>query len=212
LWIAGAAFALALALYASEARSPGWEVAIVQFIQGLDVPGLHQLDLVLTRIGHTPWALPLTVTAVVALAALGHGKLGLLLALATTGRIVGGIIKIAIDRPRPEAADVQLAHFFGGPSFPSGHVLGTTLLLGWLAYSAIHVFPQRSVRVPVQVVCVLLIGMMGVSRIELGAHWPTDVVGGYLVAGLMLVPLMALHTRLDSGRSILVEDNEPSGA
>jgi undecaprenyl-diphosphatase len=200
-WTLGAFVVAVLAAYASEAGSPGWEVAIVQFTQGLDVPGLRGLDLWLTRLGHTPWALPLTILAVVGLVAAGHRNLGLLLALATTGRILGGIIKIAIDRPRPEAGDVNLAHFFGGPSFPSGHVLGTTLLLGWLAYSASHVVPQRAVRVPIQAACVALIAMMGISRIELGAHWPTDVLAGYLVAGLMLMPLMMLHTRLEAARS-----------
>lgn len=196
-WALGVLLAIALTAYASEAGGPGWEVAIVQFVQGLDVPGLHQLDTLLTRFGHTPWALPLTVVAAVALVALGHPKLGILLVLATTGRIVGGLIKVAIDRPRPDAGDVNLAHFFGGPSFPSGHVLGTTLLLGWLAYSAAHVFPQRAIRLPIQVGCIALIVMMGVSRIELGAHWPTDVLGGYLVAGLMLMPLISLHARLE---------------
>jgi undecaprenyl-diphosphatase len=188
-------------VYASTAGSPGWEVAIVQFIQGLDIPGLHEFDLFLTKFGHTPWSLPLTVVAAIGLVALGHPKLGLLLALATVGRVLGGLIKVFIDRPRPDAGDVNLAHFFGGPSFPSGHVLGTTLLLGWLAYSAGHVFPQRAVRIPIQVGCVVLIMMMGVSRIELGAHWPTDVVGGYLVGGLMLLPLMSLHTRLEDART-----------
>ena len=196
MWLAALGAATAgLALYASRAASPGWEVAIVQFIQGLHVPGLHQTDLVLTRAGHTPLALPLTVIAVAGLVIAGHARLGLLLVLATAGRIVGGVIKMAIDRPRPESGDVSLAQIFGGPSFPSGHVLGTTLLLGWLIYSANHVFPQRWVRLPVQAVCAVGIVMMGVSRIELGAHWPTDVLGGYLVAGLMLVPLMSLHRR-----------------
>jgi undecaprenyl-diphosphatase len=205
VWALLASAAVLLATYATRAASPGWEVAIVQFIQGLDVPGLHRLDLVLTRIGHTPLALPLTILAVAGLVAAGHTRLGLLLAVATTGRIAGGIIKIGIDRPRPDAGDVDLAHIFGGPSFPSGHVLGTTLLLGWLAYAAGHVFPQRAVRLSVQAACIVTILLMGVSRIELGAHWPTDVLGGYAVAGVMLFPLMSLHQRLER-RPLTAED------
>jgi undecaprenyl-diphosphatase len=190
---------LALAAYASTVGSPGWEAAVVRFIQDLSIPGLHELDLFFTRVGHTPWALPLTGLAIVGLVVLGHARLGLLLAVATGGRIVGGVVKILIDRPRPDGSDVDLAHLFGGPSFPSGHVLGTTLLLGWLAYSAIHVIPNRTARVSFQAACVVAILLMGVSRIELGAHWPTDVMGGYFVAATMLIPLMALNSRLHLG-------------
>ena len=193
LWTSGALFAAALGLYASRANDPGWEVTIVQFIQGLHVPGLHQADLVLTRAGHTPLALPLTLLAIAGLALAGHLRLGLLLGVATAGRIVGGVVKILIDRQRPDAGEVDLAQIIGGPSFPSGHVLGTTLLLGWLAFAAIYVIPHRTARLAVQAACLLVILMMGLSRIELGAHWPTDVAGGYVIAGLMLLPLMALH-------------------
>jgi undecaprenyl-diphosphatase len=196
LWATGAVALFGLGLYAASVGSSGWEVAIVRGVQGLDVPGLHQADLVLTRAGHTPLAMPLTVVAIAVLVAVGHPRLGLFLAVATAGRIVGGLIKIAVDRPRPDAADVDLAHIFGGPSFPSGHVLGTTLLLGWLAYSATHAIPHRPSRLAFQAACGLGMFMMGVSRIELGAHWPTDVAAGYLVAGLMLLPLAALNAHL----------------
>jgi undecaprenyl-diphosphatase len=197
LWVAGAVGALGLMFYASEAGAPGWEVAIVQFLQGLQVPGLRELDLLLTRAGHTPLALPLTALAVAVLALAGHGRLALLLAIATSGRILGGVIKIAIDRPRPDAGQVDLAHVFGGPSFPSGHVLGTTILFGWLAYSAIHVIPHRPSRLAVQALCVAIMLLMGISRLELGAHWPTDVLGGYLVAALFMTPFVLIHRRLE---------------
>jgi undecaprenyl-diphosphatase len=196
LWVVSAVGVLLLGIYASSAGSPGWEVAVVRFIQDLSVPGLRELDLLFTRVGHTPWALPLTGLAILGLAALGHPRLGLLLAVATGGRIIGGVVKVLVDRPRPDGGDVDLAQLFGGPSFPSGHVLGTTLLLGWLAYSAIHVIPHRGARLSFQTVCVAAVALMGLSRVELGAHWPTDVVGGYLVAALMLIPLMSLNSRL----------------
>jgi undecaprenyl-diphosphatase len=196
LWTASAAGVLLLGVYASTLGTPGWEAAVVRFIQDLSIPGLHELDLFFTRVGHTPWALPLTGLAVLGLIALGHPRLGLLLLVATSWRVAGGIVKIVVDRPRPDAGDVDLAHLFGGPSFPSGHVLGTTLLLGWLAYAAIRVIPHRGWRLSFQAACVVAMVLMGVSRMELGAHWPTDVMGGYLAAAVMLIPLMSLDARL----------------
>jgi undecaprenyl-diphosphatase len=169
---------------------------LVRFTQSLTVPGFHDVNLILTRVGHTPWALPLTALTVGGLWLLGHPRLGLFLAFITVGRLAGGLVKVLIDRTRPDASQVDLAYVFGGPSFPSGHVLGTTLLLGWICYSAIYVIPHRALRLAVQAVCVAGMVMMGLSRIELGAHWPTDVLGGYLIAGLLLIPLISLDRSL----------------
>jgi undecaprenyl-diphosphatase len=56
----------------------------------------------------------------------------------------------------------------------------------------------------VQGACVAGILLMGVARIELGAHWPTDVIGGYLLAILMLIPMVALHRRLEARASAAI--------
>jgi undecaprenyl-diphosphatase len=195
----GALLAIALAFYASLNDGTGWELGIVRFIQGADVPGLHQTDLALTQAGHTPLALPLTLLTIIWFVTAGHLRLGLLLGVATGGRILGGFIKILIDRQRPDASQVDLAQIFGGPSFPSGHVLGTTLLLGTIWYAAFHLIPQRPARLAIQSLCVAGMLMMGVARMELGAHWPTDVLGGYLIGGLILMPLIALHRHTTPG-------------
>jgi undecaprenyl-diphosphatase len=107
-------------------------------------------------------------------------------------------MKLALDRARPDAAQVDVAHVFGGPSFPSGHVLGTTLLLGWLFYSAPYVIRNRPLCIAAQALCVAGVLLMGLSRMDMGAHWPTDVAGAYLVAILMLQPMIALDRRLRS--------------
>jgi undecaprenyl-diphosphatase len=127
-----------------------------------------------------------------ALSVAGHARLGLFLGVLTVGRAAGGLVKLLVDRARPGAGEVDLAYVFGGPSFPSGHVLGTTLLLGWLAYATPQVVRAPALRVAIQAACVTGMVLMGISRIELGAHWPTDVLGGYVLAGLMLVPMISL--------------------
>ncbi|MDJ0570587.1 MAG: phosphatase PAP2 family protein [Pleurocapsa sp. MO_192.B19] len=69
-------------------------------------------------------------------------------------------------------------------SYPSGHALGSTVLYGFIAYLVATRYPQFSLFIYTVVVC--LIGAIGLSRLYLGVHWPTDIVGGYGIGFLWL--------------------------
>ncbi len=208
VWLGSALGLLTLTAYAYIVNSPGWEAFLVRGLQGLSIPGLHSTDLLLTRVGHTPWALPLTAAAVILLTIAGHVRLGAFLVLLTLGRFAGGLVKLLVERSRPDPGQVDLAYVFGGHSFPSGHVLGTTLLLGWLCYAAVYAIPQRTLRLAFQAACGVIMLLMGISRVELGAHWPTDVLAGYLLALLLLIPVMSWHRALHLRGASIIEEAE----
>ena len=69
-------------------------------------------------------------------------------------------------------------------SYPSGHALGSTVLYGFIAYLIATRYPQFSLLVYTVAVC--LIGAIGLSRLYLGVHWPTDIIGGYGIGFLWL--------------------------
>jgi undecaprenyl-diphosphatase len=69
-------------------------------------------------------------------------------------------------------------------SYPSGHALGSTVLYGFLAYLFATRFPQFSGLI--YLLAVILIGAVGLSRLYLGVHWPTDILGGYGIGFLWL--------------------------
>jgi undecaprenyl-diphosphatase len=69
-------------------------------------------------------------------------------------------------------------------SYPSGHALGSTVLYGFLAYLFATRFPQFSGLI--YLLAVVLIGSIGLSRLYLGVHWPTDILGGYGIGFLWL--------------------------
>ena len=69
-------------------------------------------------------------------------------------------------------------------SYPSGHALGSTVLYGFIAYLIATRYPQFSLLVYAVAVC--LIGAIGLSRLYLGVHWPTDIIGGYGIGFLWL--------------------------
>lgn len=104
---------------------------------------------------------------------------------------VNVLLKIAIDRPRPALPDtgVSLA------SFPSGHTIHSTIVLG-LVIPTIVVLTGRPISAwIVAPITVALSFGVGLSRVTLGAHWPTDVVAGYVV-GLALLIAADLLLRL----------------
>ena len=99
------------------------------------------------------------------------------------GGLLDLVLKLVIRRPRPPSAAVFLQHFSW--SFPSGHAMGSLIGYGMLAY-VLGVFwiHRRSAQVSVVLGAALLIVAIGLSRLYLGVHYFSDVVGGY-AAGLL---------------------------
>ena len=69
-------------------------------------------------------------------------------------------------------------------SYPSGHALGSTILYGFSAYLLATHYPRFAGLI--YTLAVLLIATIGFSRLYLGVHWPTDIVGGYGIGFLWL--------------------------
>lgn len=138
--------------------------------------------------------LPLTIVVVVALARRGHGWWAVWVgACGMGGWMISQTVKHVVDRPRPAWPDPFAV--LGSPSFPSGHAMAG--IYGYTVFGivALALLPQRWPGV-------LLIGfglLMGPSRILLGVHWPTDVLGGWLLAlGWVCASaaiVLALHER-----------------
>ncbi|MCC6382559.1 MAG: phosphatase PAP2 family protein [Dehalococcoidia bacterium] len=105
------------------------------------------------------------------------------------------LLKLAVRSPRPVAGlglDVdRLRDSYG---FPSGHVYGDALVYGLLAvYAPAYLHPRLVF--PVRAVLVAVIVLAGPARVVVGAHWPSDVLGGYLWGGAALLFAVAVGRR-----------------
>lgn len=165
-------------------------------IDGLRTHGLHGLLSPLrwiTELGSTG---AITVVAAVTLLVgvlIGPWPHGLAGAI-TVGLASLGVerLKEIVARERPELLDPIVVE--RGFSFPSGHAT-----LSMIAYGVLAVFVTRSrwprgFRVAIVVGLVVVVFLVGISRIWLGAHHPTDVLGGW-TAGAVVVLLFASLTR-----------------
>ena len=100
------------------------------------------------------------------------------------------VFKAIIDRPRPSPDLITVFSQADTGSFPSGHSFFTFVTFGLVAYLAVTRSRNGILRTSILVLTIALILLVGISRIYLGAHWPSDVLGGYLAGGVFLTALI----------------------
>jgi membrane-associated phospholipid phosphatase len=156
---------------------------------------------VLTFFGSPPWLWLLVAAAVVVTWRSHHIRLCVFLAVTTVGGgLLDSVVKVAVDRPRPSLVDpVATAH---GKSFPSGHAMSSTIVYGALLMVFLPVLARR-LRPAVVTIAATLVVAIGFSRLALGVHYISDVVGGYVLGLAWLVASVAAFStwRVERGRA-----------
>lgn len=132
----------------------------------------------ITGLGSMVVLVLVTAAAVVYFLLIRKGREALLVLIAVVGgQILSSLLKLGIDRPRPDLvphlADVQTL------SFPSGHAMMSAVTYLTLGSMLAGIVPGRATKIYVLCVAVLITLMVGVSRIYLGVHWPSDVLAGW---------------------------------
>jgi undecaprenyl-diphosphatase len=150
----------------------------------------------LTQLGSSIFWTPLGIFLAWRLAARGQRQAAALLALAALGGEAWQQgLKLLFRRPRPEAFfDLAQPETY---SFPSGHSVASGCFYGSLAMIAAAQARSATRRRAIWGGAIALIAVVGLSRIYLGVHYPTDVLGGYLAA---LAWLAILYAVFQSGR------------
>ncbi len=143
------------------------------------------------------WELMVLGAAGVALLLLARRWLEALLLLVTpAASLLNTTAKEIVNRPRPSAGLVEVSDHPGGSSFPSGHADSAIVIYGLLFYFITVSVNQPSLRLLGQVACLWVILFTGMQRVYTGVHWPSDVLGGYYLGGLLLAALIGIHRRL----------------
>jgi undecaprenyl-diphosphatase len=124
-------------------------------------------------------------------------------ALLSLGQLLRFLIMEAVARPRPSRVD--WIRYAAGWSFPSGHTTTSALGYGLIVLLVSGSIPRRGLRLLVAMVLLGVAGCVGASRVVLGVHWPTDVLGGWSLALVLAVVSAAVLQRL-TGRARLRAD------
>ncbi len=132
----------------------------------------------ITSLGSAP-ALVIAVLAVVGFLALAKAWRPAIFTLAASGGglIVSSVLKYAVDRPRPDL--VPHGNLIYTSSFPSGHSMMSAVVFLTLAALVTRLIEPRRLKGYALGVAMILTLLVGVSRIYLGVHWPSDVLAGW---------------------------------
>ena len=174
---------------------PSQDLRVFNWISGWDVPGLTGFLKAVSFLTNSVPGMVLALGGIFFLWLLGLSREAK--AFAVVGAILGSVVFLGdatlgelVDRSRPLASTTT------HPSFPSGHVFGSTVFFGfWLFLAAYYGLKTKLVVVG----AVLLVGFLlvvGVSRVHLQQHWPSDIVAGYLLGGIWLLVLIPLFLYL----------------
>ena len=188
VWISLVAAGTLLAIAARGAGPLPGDLTLARLLQGMPPDGAT--GLLLSYAGDAAWFLPAAALAVALL--LRRWSAAMLIFLASvTGWLVGDALKLLVARPRPPVELVQTPGPSDGYGFPSGTTLLAVVLLGTACYLIRHA--PRPVFVSVLAASLLLVVAVGLSRVYVGEHWATDVLGGWLFGGAWLILLVAAY-------------------
>lgn len=169
---------------------------------------------ILTFLGAPVWFYLLLTPIVVVLWRRGRGRLALFLAATTLlGGLLDTVVKIAVNRPRPVLPDaVATAQ---GRSFPSGHAMTSTIAYGALLLVFLPIIPRRW-RAAAVAATLALVASICFSRLALGVHFLSDVLGGFVLGLAWLIASAAAFSlwRVDRGQPPVepLEGLEPEAA
>ncbi len=185
----------ALTFFAYSHAYFGWDLRAARALQSVE--GLREFMRVVSIPGDGWKAHIISAATVLVFLSFRRYSEGAALALSTGGgAILSRTFKTLVARPRPAADLVEVFRAIESKSFPSGHVTFYVCYFGFLFFVAYATLPRGSnVRRAALVLTGLPVLLVGLSRVYLGEHWPSDTLGAYLMSGTWLALTLEVYRR-----------------
>lgn len=205
--------ALALGLFAAlmyQVATKGslpFDKPILEFMYSIRVAGLNTIAEMVTYVGN--WE---TIT-VLCLLLLAYDKTRVpygipLSAVAAVTVVFNKIVKIVVARPRPDATMFLVEQ--GGYSFASGHAVSSMAVYGLIVYLMLRNKPQNYKKITI--LAALFAILVGISRIYVGVHYPSDVLAGWCEGIVIIVVAIALINKFNLPKEGKITVYDETGA
>lgn len=196
------ASALLIGLAVSRGASKGFDEAV---LLALRVPGdptapigpkwLAEMARDITALGGVAVLTLLTVLMVVHLLLRREWSTAVLVGVAAiTGTTISNALKTIFDRPRPELTAIAE---YGAGSFPSGHSTASAVIYLTLGLMLAKAADKARMKVFYVLTAILLTVLVGLSRLYLGVHYPTDVMAGWAIGAAWALTCSLIASRLE---------------
>jgi undecaprenyl-diphosphatase len=167
---------------------------IIQIVQGLEAERLTVIMKFFTYIGTIRFIVILTIIVFLFLFYVLKHRLEIivLLSVVLCTPILNRLLKLYFHRARP---DFNRLIEIGGYSFPSGHAMNAFSFYSILAFLFWRHVPTKLGRISVIIFSSVMILAIGMSRVYLGVHYPSDILGGFLASGLWVTAVIWFFQR-----------------
>ena len=179
-----------------EGDTKAFDETIRNFVHGFAGESLTTLMNLSTMLGSTAFLMALSVGVIVIFLLKNRKRGAALFAATMAGAIIlNFVLKLSFHRPRP-------VPFFDTPlpdsySFPSGHSLFSVCFYGVLAWLITARITNRSAQISIWSLAVSLVLLIGLSRIYLGVHYPSDVLAGFAAAFVWVSTVVLTDSTLE---------------
>ena len=198
IWWLGILFCLLvfglLAVCVHFDKFQNFDTEIHDIILMIDFPLVSGFWMVITTLANPIFIILLLI---ILLLIINNKKYGLLMVFNTINILfLNQILKLLFSRPRP--FELMLIEETGY-SFPSGHAMLSLAFYGFLIYIVWKVNLSKMVKKILTAFLIILILLIGVSRIYLGVHYPSDILGGFAISLVYLIIFIKLVKKYDVG-------------
>lgn len=182
---------IVLSLHLMEKKPFLFDQAVIEAVRSYSSPTMDSFMLFMTEWGSGFTLGLLLLISMIWLFVKRNNLYEMLFYLITVagGGLLNLLLKNFFERERPNVNRIVEADSF---SFPSGHSMGSMTYYGFLGYLILRSKQKPLSKAGWGILCCLAILLIGVSRIYLGVHYPSDVLAGYLAGGVWLILCISL--------------------
>ncbi|MCM3727923.1 phosphatase PAP2 family protein [Neobacillus cucumis] len=174
-----------MSLLISDHKIVHFDTIVIGAVQGMESPTLTSVMKFFTFIGSAPFVIVMSIVILFFLYKVLQHRVELILFIVTIIGSAGlnGLLKHLFHRIRP---NLHRLIDVGGYSFPSGHAMNAFSVYVIITFLLWRHIPRKWGRTLLILFSFFMILAIGVSRIYLGVHYPSDIVGGYFASGFWL--------------------------